>query len=198
MTGRRTLPMPARSMVALLAAVALVLTGGPGIAQTQHTLDPIGGGYTSDSLQGFARVVAQHATGSTVDILVVPAAYGTTPSIGQNTHLASRRTAQIESACQAILPEFPQFSGCNATLLIVFQRSDAYDEQNAAAFEDPRTDGGFFLGGDQDIFMETVADTPLEQAMADASLRGVVFGGTSAAASVLYCLSGHSLGRFFA
>ena len=32
--------------------------------------------------------------------------------------------------------------------------------------------------------METVADTPLEQAMADASLRGVVFGGTSAGAAV--------------
>src|SRR5207249_8906186 len=137
-----------RSIVALFAVAGLVLIGGPGFAQPQQTLDPIGGGYTTDSLQGFARVVAQHATGSTVDIMVVPAAYGTTPSIGQNTHLAQRRTAQVESACQAILPEFPQFTGCDATLLIVFQTSDAYDDQNVAAFDDPQTDGGFFLGGD--------------------------------------------------
>ena len=184
MIGLRIPRRHARSIVALLAVAGLTLTAGRGLAQAQHTLDPIGGGYTPDSLQGFARVVAQHATGSTVDILVVPAAYGTTPSIGQNTHLASQRTAQIESACQAILPEFPQFTGCNATLLIVFQRSEAYDDQNAAAFDDPHTDGGFFLGGDQDIFMETVVNTPLEGSMADAYQRGVVFGGTSAGAAV--------------
>ena len=66
--------------VAVLAVLAVPLVGGPSFAQPQHTLDPIGGGYTTDSLQGFARVVAQHATGSTVDIQVVPAAYGTEPT----------------------------------------------------------------------------------------------------------------------
>jgi cyanophycinase len=184
MRPRSVRRVPLRSLAIVVTTAAMLVTGGPGLAQSDHTLDPIGGGYTSGSLQGFARVVAQHATGSTIDILVVPAAYGTTPSIGQNTHLASRRTAQVESACQAILPQFPQFTGCTATLLIVFERSDAYDDQNAAAFKDPRTDGGFFLGGDQDVFMETVADTPLEQAMAGAYRRGVVFGGTSAGAAV--------------
>jgi cyanophycinase len=168
-----------------IAAFVLAVTASvPSVAQGQLTLDPIGGGYTSTSLQGYARVVMQHAAGPTVDILVVPAAYGTEPSISQNVHIASRRTGQIESACRAVLPEFPQFTGCSATLLIVFQRSDAYDEGNAAAFEDPQTDGGFFLGGDQDLFMETVVDTPFEQAMADAYQRGVVLGGTSAGAAV--------------
>jgi cyanophycinase len=170
--------------VAAMAAVTVSLLGAPGLAQAQHTLTPIGGDYTTASLQGYARVVMQHATGPTVDLLVVPAAYGTEPSLGQNIQLAVRRTDQLESACQAVLPEYPQFTGCTATLLLVFQRGDAYDSANAAAFEDPQVDGGFFLGGDQDLFMETVADTPLEQAMADAYDRGVVYGGTSAGNAV--------------
>jgi cyanophycinase len=184
MLGSPQRALSLRSLIALGTVVALALLAAPALAETHHTLDPIGGGYTSDSLQGYARVVMEHATGPTVDILVVPAAYGTEPSLGQNLHLATQRTDQVESACEAVLPEFPQFTGCTATLLVVFQRSDAYDDQNAAAFEDPAVDGGFFLGGDQDLFMETVAETPLEQAMADAYGRGVTFGGTSAGAAV--------------
>ena len=54
----------------------------------------------------------------------------------------------------------------------------------SAAFNDPETDGAFILGGDQDIAMEVLAESPAEAAMASAFDRGVVFGGTSAGAAV--------------
>ena len=156
----------------------------PAYAQTPGTLVPIGGGYSEATLEGFARIVAAHASQPTVDILVVPAAYGSLPSIGQNTHLAQQRTDQIGAACDAIVGDYPGFTGCTSTLLPIFTRDAAMNTDYSARFEDPAADGGFFLGGDQDLAMEIMAATPLEDAMADAYTRGVVFGGTSAGDAV--------------
>ncbi len=172
-------------MPLLLAAVTLLGVAAPsGAAPPPGTLVPIGGDYSADSLQGFARVAAEHASGATVDILVVPSAYGTTPSIGANASLAQKRTDQIAAACRAVVSDYPGLTGCSATLLPIFTRADAQNPAYAARFDDPAVDGGFILGGDQDLAMEAIAGTPLETAMAAAYRRGVVFGGTSAGDAV--------------
>jgi cyanophycinase len=176
-----------RALLPLLAAAASVLsvtgaagaTGGP-----VQTLAPIGGDYTQDSLAGFARVAAERATSPSVDILVVPSAYGTTPSIGQNTQLAQKRTDQIAAACRTVVSAYPGLTGCSATLVPVFTRADAENAAYAAMFDNPSLDGIFILGGDQDLAMETLAATPVETAMAAAYRRGVVVSGTSAGDAV--------------
>jgi cyanophycinase len=162
-----------------VAAADAVTSVAPG---TVTTLAPIGGGYTSDSLAGFARAAAAHASGTTVSILVIPSAYGTAPGLQQNIQLAQRRTAELHDACQGALP--PGFTTCTVRLLNIFTRPDAFNSDYAAAIEDPSTNGVFILGGDQTIAMTVLADTPVESAMADAYRRGVVFGGTSAGDAV--------------
>ena len=82
------------------------------------------------------------------------------------------------------MSDYPGLSGCSATLLPIFTRADAENPAYAARFDDPAVDGGFILGGDQDLAMEAMAGTPLETAMAAAYRRGVVFGGTSAGDAV--------------
>ncbi len=148
------------------------------------TLVPIGGDYSADSLEGFARVAAEQSSGPTLDILVVPSAYGTTPSIAANSRLAQQRTDQVVSACRAVVADDPGLRGCSATLLPIFTRADAQHPGHAARFEDAAVDAVFILGGDQDLAMETIAGTLLETAMAAAYRRGVVFGGTSAGDAV--------------
>jgi cyanophycinase len=165
-------------------AVLLVMSGSSAAATGTPTLAPVGGDYTADALQGFARIAAERATGPTVDILVVPSAYGTTPSIGQNTQLAQKRTDQILAACNAIVAEYDGLGGCTARLVPLFTRDSAEYAGNAALFDSPSLDGVFILGGDQDLAMEALAGTPTESAMARAYNRGVVFSGTSAGDAV--------------
>jgi cyanophycinase len=183
---RRMLPLLATGLAialpSVLAPAALARTSLAPASESATTLNPVGGGYTSDSLQGFARAVAGHATGDTISILVIPSAYGTAPGLQQNIQLAERRTAAVQDACQAVLP--PGCTGCTARLLEIFTRDDAYNSDFVEAIEDSRTDGVFILGGDQAIAMSVLAGTPVESAMADAFRRGVVFGGTSAGDAV--------------
>jgi cyanophycinase len=179
---RRMLPLLATGLAVACPAVAMPVAHASTAPGSVTTLAPIGGGYTSDSLEGFARAVAAHATGETVNILVIPSAYGTSPGLQQNIQLAQRRTAQLQDACLAALP--PGFTSCTARLLDIFTRQDAYNGDYVAALEDASTDGVFILGGDQTIAMTVLADTPVESAMADAYKRGVVFGGTSAGDAV--------------
>jgi cyanophycinase len=191
---RRMLPLLGAGLAVASPAVAVSAVAGPAVAApaagvdvssapgTVTTLAPIGGGYTSDSLAGFARAAAAHASGSTVSILVIPSAYGTAPGLQQNIQLAQRRTAELQDACQAALPQ--GFTTCTARLLNIFTRPDAFNGDYSAAIEDASTSGIFILGGDQTIAMTVLADTPVESAMADAYQRGVVFGGTSAGDAV--------------
>jgi cyanophycinase len=185
---RRMLPALAAGLAVASPVVAVPVAAAPAAAApvvaapgTVTTLAPIGGGYTSDTMQGFARAVAAHASGSTVSIIVIPSAYGTAPGLQQNVQLAQRRTADLQDACQAAQP--PGLS-CTARLLDIFTRPDAYSSDYVAAIEDAGTDGVFILGGDQTIAMTVLAGTPVESAMADAYQRGVVFGGTSAGDAV--------------
>ena len=151
-----------------------------------HTYVPIGSGYSSDTLQLFARQAVQHDTNSTVDILVIPITFATDPfniSKGerqQNLTLADNRRGLVESACNAVkLPN----QTCRAVLAPVLVRSDSYLQSNLDLFV-PDMDGMYILGGDQTIAMQVVANTPFEERMANAFDAGAVVGGNSAGAAV--------------
>ena len=179
---RLGVPMLILSVFALAAPTLLVHGAPPAPAQT---LVPIGGGYSEASLEGFARVVIQHASGASVNILVVPAAYGDTQKQHQqNVAIATRRTQEIQDACNGVVDTTRFPGGCTATLLQIFTNADASNPDYVAAFNNLASGGCFLLGGDQDIAMEVLAGTPVESAMASAYARGVVFGGTSAGAAV--------------
>jgi cyanophycinase len=148
--------------------------------QDTRGLVPIGGGYSEETLQGFGSVVADHASGETVDILVVPSSYGDDPADrDENIKLAQERSDQVEAACDVVAQ-----MDCVATLLILFDRNDAENPDNSNALYDAEVDGVFILGGDQTIAMEVLYESPAEVALTDAYQRGVIAAGTSAGAAV--------------
>ena len=174
-----------RVLPVALLLLASMLVPALGAAQSERTLAPIGGGYTTESLEGFARLVIEHADGEMVLILVNPASYGDDPDDrADNIELAEERTQQVEDACNTVLAEYDGFTSCDAQLLILFDRNDAMTPENSALYSDAETDGTYILGGDQGIAMHVLANSPAEAAMEDAYEDGVVFGGTSAGAAV--------------
>lgn len=181
MTARRF-----RSLVMLAAAVVAVPLGAAQAGADPapgSTSVPVGGGYETPSLEGFARVAAEGASGPTVDLVVVPSSYGDkAKDRAENLVLAQQRTDQVDAACDAVVAA--PYTGCTATLAVLLDRKDAMDPANSAALDAPGTDGIYILGGDQGIAMEVLAGSPAEAAMARASARGVVVGGTSAGAAV--------------
>lgn len=172
-----------RRTVGPAAIVALLILLFPLLSAAQQdtrALVPIGGGYAEETLQGFSQVVAENATGETVDLYVVPSSYGDDPDDREeNIVLAQERTDQLEAACNLVV-ELP----CEATLLILFDRADAENPENSDALYDEEADGVFILGGDQTIAMEVLFETPAEDALTAAYERGVIVGGTSAGAAV--------------
>lgn len=176
---------PALLPFVLLLALALAMPT-LGAAQTPGTLVPVGGGYTNASLQEFSRVVIEQASAPEVDIYVLPSSYGDDPADrDENIGLAQDRTDQIEAQCEIVLVEYSGFTGCTATLLILFDREDAMNPDNSAALYEAEGDGVWILGGDQTIAMNVLASSPAETALEYAYDNGVVFGGTSAGAAVL-------------
>jgi cyanophycinase len=173
---------------ALAAAVLLTSAVAPGLlsAATIPTFVPIGAGYEADTLEQFAAEAAKVDLSGEVSILVLPIAYGVDPlsmSNGlrnQNLTLADNRRAQIEAACVAVVPADET---CHVVLAPVLVRADAEDPANVALVT-PDLDGIFVLGGDQDVAMKVVANTPFEEALADAQAGGAVTGGNSAGAAV--------------
>ena len=166
-------------------SVLLATSGASAAATGTPTLAPVGGDYAADALQGFARIAAERATSPTVDILVVPSAYGTTPSIGQNTrpraeaHRPDRRRLQRDRGASTPASAAAPRDWCRSS-----RAPSAEDPANAALFDAPSLDGVFILGGDQDLAMDALAGTPTESAMAGAYHRGVVVSGTSAGDAV--------------
>ena len=155
-------------------------------ADTVHTYVPIGSGYSSATLQLFARQAVQHDTDGTVEILVIPITFATNAfniSNGerqQNLTLADTRRGQVESACNSVkLPS----QTCHAVLAPVLVRDDAFLQSNLDLFP-VELDGMYILGGDQTIAMLVVANTPFEARMADAFNAGAAVGGNSAGAAV--------------
>lgn len=155
-------------------------------AGTVHTYVPIGSGYSSDTLQLFAREAVQHDTDGIVEILVIPITFATDPfhiTSGErqkNLTLADNRRGLIESACNSVkLPN----QTCRAVLAPVLVRDDAYLQSNLDLFPS-ELDGMYILGGDQTIAMQVVANTPFEVKMANAFNNGAAVSGNSAGAAV--------------
>jgi cyanophycinase len=151
-----------------------------------HTYVPIGSGYSTETLQLFARAAVQHDTNGMVDILVIPITFATnafTITNGerqQNLTLADNRRGLVESACNAVKLSNQT---CHAVLAPVLVRDDAFLPDNLALFV-ADMDGMYILGGDQTIAMQVVANTPFEAKMADAFNAGAAVGGNSAGAAV--------------
>ena len=155
-------------------------------AGTVHTYVPIGSGYSSDTLQLFARAAVQQDTDGVVELLVIPITFATDAfhiSNGerqQNLTLADNRRGLVESACNAVrLPA----QTCHVVLAPVLVRDDAFLPGNLALFP-AQLDGMYILGGDQTIAMQVVANTPFEASMAAAFQAGAVVSGNSAGAAV--------------
>jgi cyanophycinase-like exopeptidase len=172
-----------RLLTVATTALALGVAGTAVAAEGDRVMTPIGGGYETSTLEGFALASAEGASGPTVDLVVVPSAYGDAPADrAENLDLAQERTDQVDAACDAVVSA--PYTGCTATLAVLLDRADALDPANAQPLADPATDGVYVLGGDQGLAMQVLAETPAEAAMQAASDRGAVVGGTSAGAAV--------------
>jgi cyanophycinase len=160
-----------------------IIVASPVRAQEPPTklLMPIGGGY-SDIYAGFSETVVTRAIKNTVKILVLPIPYATNPESiseaerAENTRAAEERRFQIEEACKRAAP--PGVT-CFATLAPIFVHADAEIAAISKYFP-PDLTAVFILGGDQTIAMQVIINTPVEQALAKAYVRGVVIAGTSA------------------
>ena len=133
-------PSTARTAVGLLA-LAVVRIGRrrvtAAIGDEPTVLTPIGGGYVTSTLAGFSRAAAEGASGPTVDLVVVPSAYGdAAKDRAENLALAQERTDQLDAACDAVVAP-PPTRGCTATLAVLLNRADALDPANAVALRDP-------------------------------------------------------------
>jgi cyanophycinase len=185
-TARRTSAAGLLALTVVVAPAAVLAGGGAARAADPEptVLVPIGGGYETSTLAGFSRAAAEGATGPTVDLVVVPAAYGDTDKDRKaNLALAQQRTSQVDAACDAVVAA--PYTGCTATLAVLLNRADAMDPANSAALNAATTDGIYVLGGDQEIAMDVLAGSPAEAAItAGVRERGVVLGGTSAGAAV--------------
>jgi cyanophycinase len=170
----------------LILIVGLSIQPVQAAAVTAHTYVPIGSGYSSETLQLFARQAAQRDTNDTVDILVIPITFATSAfnitngERQQNLTLADNRRGLVESACNAVkLPN----QTCRAVLAPVLVRNDAFLQSNLDLFP-AELDGMYILGGDQTIAMQVVANTPFEERMANAFNAGAAVSGNSAGAAV--------------
>ena len=179
---------PSALRSALAGALLLTVAVSPGLlsAATIPTFVPIGAGYEADTLEQFAREAAKVDLSGEVSILVLPIAYGVDPNSmsnglrNQNLTLADNRRGQIEAACLEVIPDNET---CHVVLAPVLVRADAENPDNVALVT-AELDGIFVLGGDQDVAMEVVANTPFEDALADAQAGGAVTSGNSAGAAV--------------
>ena len=175
-----------RLVLTLISVASFSFQSVQAEASTVHTYVPIGSGYSSVTLQLFARQAVQHDTDGTVEILVIPITFATNAfSISngerqQNLTLADNRRGLIENACNAVkLPN----QACHAVLAPVLVREDAFLPDNLALFPS-ELDGMYILGGDQTIAMQVVANTPFEASMAAAFNNGAAVSGNSAGAAV--------------
>lgn len=180
-----------------LVLFALVASAAPGLAQGHGAklpappapptvLVPIGGGY--DTVGDYVRVTRAHATGPSIDIVVLPTTYAETRAEAEDNgdyELAVEHVAELDAACEATLGGSAFPGGCNTTLVELWVRDDASDPAVVAQLAHPAVDGVFILGGDQGAAMAALVATPAEQALAGAYARGSVLGGTSAGNSVL-------------
>lgn len=174
-------------MIGVVISMLSISTTGPLLAQEPppRLLIPIGGGY-SDTYPGLAASILAQRRSNDVRILVLAPTYSsnadaiTDAERQTNMQDAERRRFEIEGACQRAAPEGVT---CTAIIVPVFTRSEALDPAMLAYFTPP-PDGVFLLGGDQNVAMQVLANTPLEAALAEAYAAGAVVSGTSAGSSM--------------
>jgi cyanophycinase-like exopeptidase len=182
-TSLRRVRTAAALLTVSVVAATVSVTASSAVGDEPTVLTPIGGGYETSTLAGFSRAAAEGASGPTVDLVVVPSAYGdSAKERAANLTLAQQRTDQLDAACDAAVPA--PFTGCSATLAVLLDRADALDPANAAPLAALSTDGIYVLGGDQGLAMQVLAASPAEAAITAAVRRGVALGGTSAGAAV--------------
>lgn len=164
---------------------------------TSTTFLPIGGFY-GDTFPGFVEAVLPHAGEDRVYILVVPASFSydsqvlTAEDLLINTSDAENRRRQLEEVCNE-LSELP----CEVMVVPVYTAELANTEAVLNYVPDDLA-GVYFLGGDQVLAMEILANSILEGALAEAFARGVPMGGNSAGLAVLSysMIAGYSADEF--
>ena len=177
-----------RTLALGLLATALLgaSTGAAAADPVTTTLVPIGSDYQPDTLQLFANEASERSVDNQVHILVLPITYSlsadstTKSERKKNLTFAENRRSQINAACE-VVKESEQT--CLTELVPVLVNSDAVAFDPAPYFT-ADLDGMYVLGGDQTVAMNTVHDTPLEDAMTAAFEAGAVFGGNSAGDAV--------------
>ena len=130
-------------------------------------LVPVGGGY-ADVYPGIVAAMLERAQNGHVKITVLPTPYAgnaeriTPAELELNMRDAERRRLEIEEACQRAAPAPIT---CRAEIAPIFVRADAENKENLPYFGAGVT-AVFILGGDQGVAMQTLIDTPVEQALA--------------------------------
>jgi cyanophycinase len=169
----------------LLLAFALA----PAAAQEEimPTFVPIGAGYT-DTFDGFvaaARPYVETNAFERVYILMMPISFSydanvlTAADLLDNSLAIERRRRQLENACADVIADLP----CEVVVPPLWTREAALEALALDYFTDDLA-AVYFVGGDQTIAMQIIADTPVESALADAYARGVVMGGNSAGLAI--------------
>jgi cyanophycinase len=149
-------------------------------------LVPVGGGY-ADVYGGIVAPMIEREQGDEIRITVLPSTYSTNAekiSVGereQNLIDAERRRFELAEACRRAAPEGVT---CTARIAPIFVRADAEDAVNLEFFG-ADVDAVFVLGGDQGVAMQVLANTPVEDALAELYAQGVIVGGTSAGGALL-------------
>ena len=88
-----------------------------------------------------------------------------TPTRSARPTWPSPSSAPTRSTRRATTTVAPPFTGCTATLAVLLNRADALDPANSVAIDASTTDGIYVLGGDQEIAMDVLANTPAETAI---------------------------------
>ncbi|NWF70705.1 MAG: Type 1 glutamine amidotransferase-like domain-containing protein [Chloroflexi bacterium] len=146
---------------------------------------PMGAGYR-DTIHGFLQGVLQKDRDRHIKILLLAMTYSTNADSisaeerAQNLLDAEKRRQKVEEECAAIVPG----NYYEVTVAPIFTRADALDPDHLHYFTADLS-AIFFLGGDQTVAMQVIANTPIERALADAYARGVPICGTSAGSSLL-------------
>jgi len=147
---------------------------------------PIGGSYT-DTFEGFLEPIIEYAGTLETDrvyILMLPMTFTydpfvlTTTDLIDNTQASERRRRQLEDQCSEMTDLY-----CQVVVPPIYTREAAEDELALDYFTEDLA-GVYFLGGDQVFAMQITANTPLEEALADAFARGVPMGGNSAGLAI--------------
>ncbi|MFN8372786.1 MAG: Type 1 glutamine amidotransferase-like domain-containing protein [Anaerolineae bacterium] len=146
---------------------------------------PMGAGY-KDTIHGFLEGVLEKDKDRQIHILLLAMTYSTSAQSisaeerAKNLSDAENRRLKVEQECRSIAPD----NQYHVLVAPIFTRDDALNPEYLRYFNDDLS-AIFFLGGDQTVAMEAIANTPIEKALGEAYMRGVPICGTSAGSSLL-------------